>query len=428
MISRQPFEPSPPLHPFKGELLRSAILALDFFLIITALYNLKPASRSLLIEGLGASALPYVWLGSALALLVTVLLYRRILAHFGRVRVVMASCLMFVAALVVFRLLAETPTAAMAVAFYIFVDIFGVVLVEQFWSLADGSYRTDEGRRWFGFVGTGGLLGGVAGGGMAALLISHTPLQTPDLMLVAAFIVLLILALTQAIDRQGLLHRMGESNHLPVPSPGGWRLIANQRYLALIAAALLLSQVLAPLVEYQFLKIIEATYPEREARTAALSLFFSILSAVSIGVNLVLTPLILRGLGVLAGLLIQPITLASATTGFMLHPTLIPAAIMKISDRGLSYSINRAAKELLYIPIEPMLMAQAKAWIDMFGYRMFKALGSLIIIGVTALAAHGMGVVDLGWIVIGGCLLWSWVLVELYREYLRLTSTTLSRP
>lgn len=153
-------------------MLRSAILGLDFFLIITALYNLKPASRSLLIKGLGASALPYVWLGSALALLVAVLLYRRILARFGRVRVVLASCLLFVAVLVVFRLLAQTPTAAMAVAFYIFVDIFGVVLVEQFWSLADGSYRTDEGRRWFGFVGTGGLLGGVAGGGMAALLIS----------------------------------------------------------------------------------------------------------------------------------------------------------------------------------------------------------------------------------------------------------------
>lgn len=241
-------------------------------------------------------------------------------------------------------------------------------------------------------------------------------------MLVAAGIVLLILALTLTIERRGLLHRPGDSNHVTRPSPSGWRLLTNQRYLALIAAALLLSQVLAPLVEYQFLKIIEATYPEREARTAALSLFFSILSAVSIGVNLVLTPLILRGLGVLAGLLLQPLALTTSTAGFMLHPTFIPAAIMKISDRGLSYSINRAAKELLYIPIEPMLMAQAKAWIDMFGYRLFKALGSLIIIGATTLAAHGLGVVDLGWIVLGGCVLWSWVLVELHREYRRLTA------
>lgn len=417
MTTSQP----PANSPFRGELLRSLILALDFFLIISALYQLKPASRSLLIEGLGADALPYVWLGSGAALLVTVALYRKVLARFGRVNVVLASCLFFIAILLGFRLLAIAPTAAMAVAFYIFVDIFGVVLVEQFWSLADGSYRTDEGRRWFGFVGTGGLLGGVVGGGLAALLIHHTPLQTPDLMLVAAGLVFLILLLTKTIERLGLLERGEESPASTAAKPGGWRLITHKRYLVLIAAALLLAQLLSPLIEYQFLQIIEATYPEREARTAALSLFFSVLSGISIAVNLILTPLILNGMGVLAGLLLQPIAMAGATAGFMAVPTLIPAAIMKISDRGLSYSINRAAKELLYIPIEPILMAQAKAWIDMFGYRLFKALGSLIIIGVTALGAHGMGVVDLGWLVIAGCVLWSWVLVQLHREYRRLT-------
>jgi AAA family ATP:ADP antiporter len=417
----QAFDAASSLRPFKGELLRSLILALDFFLIITALYQLKPASRSLLIEGLGTEALPYVWLGSAAALLVTVVLYRKLLARFGRVNVVLASCLVFVAILVGFRLLATAPSATLAVAFYIFVDIFGVVLVEQFWSLADGSYRTDEGRRWFGFVGTGGLLGGVAGGGLAALLIRHTPLQTPDLMLVAAGLVLLILALTRAIGRRGLLERQDEGPEPAAAKLGGLRLIANRRYLLLIAAALLLAQILSPLIEYQFLQIIEATYPEREARTAALSLFFSILSGVSIGVNLILTPLILHGVGVLAGLLVQPLAMTVATAGFMAYPSLIPAAVMKISDRGLSYSINRAAKELLYIPVEPSLMAQAKAWIDMFGYRLFKALGSLIIIGATALAAHGIGVVDLGWLVIGGCILWTWVLILLHREYQRLT-------
>lgn len=246
-------------------------------------------------------------------------------------------------------------------------------------------------------------------------------------MLVAAGLVLLILALTRTIERRVLLERKEE---LPVPAAaklGGWRLIANRRYLLLIAATLLLAQVLSPLIEYQFLQIIEATYPERETRTAALSLFFSILSGVSIGVNLILTPLILHGVGVLAGLLVQPLAMAIATAGFMAYPSLIPAAMMKISDRGLSYSINRAAKELLYIPVEPSLMAQAKAWIDMFGYRMFKALGSLIVIGATALGAHGVGVVDLGWLVIGGCVLWSWVLILLHREYRHLTTPSPAR-
>jgi AAA family ATP:ADP antiporter len=415
-----------PLPKFlQGPLLRSLVFSLDFFLIITALYQLKPATRSLLIEALGADSLPYVWIGSAIALLITISVYRKMLIRYGRVQVVLASCLFFAAALVVFRLLAATHAAWVAVAFYIFVDIFGVVLAEQFWSLADGTYRTEEGQRWYGFVGTGGLLGGVAGGLLAAFLIRYTPLQTPDLMLVAAALVGLILGLTWAMDRWGLLQRTGEG----VPDPavamhaGGWRLIAGSRYLMLIAGALLLAQTLSPLIEYQFLHIIEATYPEREARTAALSLFFSVMGGVSVGVNLVLTPLILNFMGVLSGLLVQPLALAISTGGFMLHPTLIPAAIMKICDRGLSYSINRAAKELLYIPVEPMVMYQAKAWIDMFGYRLFKALGALIIIGLSQWTLAGHGVVNLGWVVLVGCGIWAWVLVTLNREYL-----TLARP
>ena len=80
-----------------------------------------------------------------------------------------------------------------------------------------------------------------------------------------------------------------------------------------------------------------------------------------------------------------------------------------------------AAKELLYIPVEPMEMYQAKAWIDMFGYRLFKALGALIIIGVSQWALAGNGVVDLGWVILLGCGLWAWVLVTLNREYQVLT-------
>ncbi len=404
-------------------MLRSLVFSLDFFLIITALYQLKPATRSLLIEALGADSLPYVWIGSALALLITITVYRKMLIRFGRVQVVLASCLFFAAVLVVFRLLATTHAAWVAVAFYIFVDIFGVVLAEQFWSLANGTYREEEGRRWYGFVGTGGLLGGVVGGLLAAFLIRYTPLQTPDLMLVAAALVCMILGLTWAMDRWGLLQRTGQTASDPsvVMHAGGWRLIAGNRYLLLIAAALLLAQTISPLVEYQFLHIIEATYPEREARTAALSLFFSVMGGVSIAVNLVLTPLILNFMGVLSGLLVQPLALAVSVGGFMLHPTLIPAAVMKICDRGLSYSINRAAKELLYIPVEPMVMYQAKAWIDMFGYRLFKALGALIIIVLSQWTLAGHGVVNLGWVVLAGCGLWAWVLVTLNREFQTLT-------
>jgi AAA family ATP:ADP antiporter len=121
---------------------------------------------------------------------------------------------------------------------------------------------------------------------------------------------------------------------------------------------------------------------------------------------------------VLAGLLVQPVMMFFSTVGFMLNPGLWSASIMKISDRGLSYSINRASKELLYIPVDPDVMYQVKSWIDMFGYRTFKIFGALIIIALAQSAELMPFMIDLNWIIMLGCVIWIGLLVVLYRDYL----------
>ena len=402
-------------------LLRTSVLFTNFFLIIMALYHLKPASRSLILEAYGTSALPYVWIGSALALLVAIFFYHHVLNRFSRLQVVLGSCLIFITILILFRIsLLVSTSKIIPVAFYIFVDILGVILVEQFWSLTDSIYSTEEGKRWYGLVGTGGLMGGVAGGGTAALVINYTALQTYDLLLIAAAIISVIFALTWLMGRLQLYSAATEVSR-PRKMKHHWQTLTQSRYLILIAVALMVAQLVSPVVEYQFMRIIEGTYPEREARTAVLSLFFSVLSAISIGINLLITPLILRYLGILAGLMVQPLALATSAYGFVIDPSLYPAATMKISDRGLSYSINRASKELLYIPIDPITIYESKAWIDMFGYRIFKVTGATLILLLTQWTSLANVQNQLSWVIIGGCILWAIVLHYLHREYQRIS-------
>ena len=402
-------------------LLRTSVLFANFFLIIMALYHLKPASRSLILEAYGSSALPYVWIGSALTLLVAIFFYHHVLNRFSRLQVVLGSCLVFITILILFRIsLLVSTSKIIPVAFYIFVDILGVILVEQFWSLTDSIYSTEEGKRWYGLVGTGGLMGGVAGGGAAALVINYTTLQTYDLLLIAAAIISVIFALTWLMGRLQLYSAATEVSR-PRKMKHQWQTLTQSRYLILIAVALMVAQLVSPMVEYQFMRIIEGTYPEREARTAVLSLFFSVLSAISIGINLLITPLILRYLGILAGLMVQPLALATSAYGFVIDPSLYPAATMKISDRGLSYSINRASKELLYIPIDPITIYESKAWIDMFGYRIFKVTGATLILLLTQWTSPANVQNQLSWVIIGGCILWAIVLHYLHREYQRIS-------
>jgi AAA family ATP:ADP antiporter len=146
-------------------------------------------------------------------------------------------------------------------------------------------------------------------------------------------------------------------------------------------------------------------------------MFFSLLGLISIVVNLGITPLIHRSLGVIAGLLAQPLMMGLCSWAFMLHSTLQLGAATKISDRGLSYSINRASKEMLYVPVDPLLIYQAKAWIDMFGYRVFKIFASLLILLFTQWLPIKLGVGHLSWFTLGICATWVGIIMVLRHDY-----------
>jgi AAA family ATP:ADP antiporter len=399
---------------------RAFILFVNFFLIILAYYQIKPASRSFFVEYLGSELLPYVWIGTALVWLLFIGMYHEIVRRFERLTIVLASCGLFIALLVGFRLWLMAASQTAAFAFYIFVDIFSVVLVEQFWSLANTVHTTHEGRRWYGFVGTGGLVGGVVSGAFAGTLIHKVGLTSQGLLLVAAALLGGVILINLAMARAGL-YQEAESEPAAKDAQKGWKPLIKSKYLLLIAAMLLAAQMAQPIVEYQFINRVEAAYADLNDRTAYLSWFFSVLSLVAIAVNLTLTPIIHRFLGVMAGLLVQPLALSLFSLAFFAQPLLTIGSAMKVSDRGLSYSINRASKEVLYIPIDPVVTYQAKAWIDMFGYRAFKVVGSLLILG---LGQAQVSVAGLSWATVAICAGWLLVLVLLAQEYRRLLPAT----
>ncbi len=397
--------------------IRAVFLFVNFFLITMALYQLKPASRSLFIEDVGAARLPYVWIITAVTMVVFISYYHRWVERYSRLHVVLGTSLVSSALLIVFRLLFNLPGPAVPICFYVFVDIFSVVLIEQFWSLTNSVYTTQEGKSWYGLVGTGGLVGGVTGGGFSALLIQRTALQTPDLMITAAATLFLIFILTWFMGRAGIYCEVEHFVHLKTATKGGWRILGHSRYLLLIAAILMLAQLVSPLIDYQYLNTVEKFYPEREARTAFLSLFFSVMGLISIGINLLITPCIHRFFGAIGGLLAQPLMISLFSWCFLFQSTLFFGCAIKISDRGLSYSINRASKELLYIPVDPIIIYQAKAWIDMFGYRIFKVSGSVLILLFTQWLPFTISVAQLSWFTISICAIWIGLILALRFDY-----------
>ncbi len=395
---------------------RSLALFVNFFLIILAYYQVKAASRSLLIEFGGADALPYTWVYSALTLMVLISGYHVLVERYTRVKVVLVSLLVFAICMVLFRVVFTPRSLVSATVFYVFVDIFSVVLVEQFWSLTDAISNGEQGTKSFWFVGTGGLVGGVVGGLLASALVKYTGLATADLLYSCAVMLFVVFLFNVGLWRAGLYTEVHERG-APHRATADWRALLKNRYLLLIAVLLCFSQLAQPVVEFQFLKMVEQTFSDTDQRTAYISEFFSLMGIVSIVINVIATPAIHRAFGAIGGLVVQPVVLALGAIAFYAQPTLNIAAAMKIGDRGLSYSINRASKELLYIPVDPILTYQAKAWIDMFGYRLFKALGSGLILAVTAWLGTPDSAAELSWLTALICGFWIITLIQLAQAY-----------
>ena len=306
------------------------------------------------------------------------------------------------------------------IAFYILVDVFSVVLVEQFWSLANSSYKTGAGKRWYGVIGSGGLAGGIAGGALASFLIEKLSFETLDLLLVSAALLFLLIAVNAFVNRLGYYKEHTSSSKVPESGKlhaEGLKEILNSRYLLLITATLLLAQLAAPIIEYQFMGAVESAIEARDMRTAFLSKFLSTVGLAALLINFFITPIVHKNLGVIVGLSAQPGLLLIAIVFYYLSPALWSGALLKISDRGLSYSLNRASKELLYIPLEPEQIYRSKAWIDMFGYRFFKVLSSVIILSLTEWFWLRLAPEDLSFVSFAIACFWIWTIVLLNAEY-----------
>ena len=83
--------------------------------------------------------------------------------------------------------------------YFVWIGIFSLMIVAQFWSFANDVYSKEEGERLLVIVGLGASLGAVAGARVADRLIE--PFGVLQLMLLGAGVLGLELLLTNYIDR-----------------------------------------------------------------------------------------------------------------------------------------------------------------------------------------------------------------------------------
>src|SRR5688572_30124585 len=182
-----------------GEGPTSLLLALNVFLLLMAYYVLKPVREALILGEGSAELKTYMSAGQVVLLAFVVPLYGRLVAMFPRIRLINIVTVFFTSCLIVFYVLANFHVP-LAIVFFLWIGIFNLMVVAQFWSFANDVYTKEEGERLFAIVGFGASLGAVVGARTADRLIE--PLGISPLLLLGGLLLVAQLLLTNYVDRR----------------------------------------------------------------------------------------------------------------------------------------------------------------------------------------------------------------------------------
>ena len=366
----------------EGETATALLMFAYSFLAMTSYTILKPISRSKFITALGADNLPYVQLSAGILIGVLMQLYSRAVARLPRRWLIPVTQAGAVVLLLLFWVLFRTDADWVSVAFYVLNLILGVLLISQFWTLANDIYDPRQAKRLFGFIGGGASLGGAAGAALTSFTVEQV--GTNNLLLVSATILTACAVLVAVIggleDIKSDPLAIGEERG--VGGGEAIRMLRSSKHLQLIALVIGLAAIGATIIDQQL--NMAAAGAKGEANTDAIAGFLAQVtfytSIIGFIVQVVLTSQIHRSGGLAVALLILPISLGSTATIILLNGALWAPAVARVLDTSLRYSIDKTTREVLFLPLPVEMKYSAKPFVDVTVDRFARALGAVLLL------------------------------------------------
>ncbi len=400
------------------ELKKTLLLQLNIFLIITVLLIVKPTINSLFLSELSSSALPLGYVLTAIMAIVGSYFYDSAMEKYALNIIVDRTIIGSVISLVLFAIAFSFNLASGYILYipYVWVALFGLLTASQFWIMANLVYNVREAKRVFGFIGAGAIAGGIFGGYLTSLLTKI--LYTENLLFVAAALLLCCLPITRYIWSTEVvkLNPFQVSGRSTPKGESPFRLIKQSKLLSLIALVIGISVLIAKLVDYQYSDYASRFIQNQDELTSFFGFWFSTLSVISLLIQLFLTKRIVGTFGVGKSLLWLPTGILIGSVLLLILPQLWVVVFIKIVDGSLKQSVNKAATELLSIPIPIEIKKKTKTFTDVVVDSIATGLaGFILIFFINALEIPSTYISLIIIILIS---LWLYFIYHLRREYI----------
>ena len=353
-----------------------------------------------------------------IALVAALFLYSKALTLLGTRKTLMGTFIltafMFLGA---HQLIAEGSVWTIGVI-YIFRLIYVVVIIEQYWSFLNSILDSATAKKIYGPIAGIASIGPIIAGHLVGQLAE--PLGTNAMLLFAAGVLVPAAVLADVAFRLGGEPKSSEEREQESKSKGiladlSLDLFKGSPLLLGMLFLIITTQIYSTALELNFQTILQEMIPEPDKQTAYSGIFFRNLNAASLGFQFVVAPIAMRYVRTSWILYSIPLVHLVAVSLLFGNNTLPYAAGALMLFKALDYSIFRASKETLYIPLSFEVRYRAKQVIDTFGYRVGEGTLSLLVAIV-----HRTGMFFSGfYLVLGVVSVFAWVgsLIPTLRGY-----------
>ncbi len=421
-----------------GEGATVLLMSFNVFVVLVAYYVIKTVREPLILTAGGAELKAYAAAFQALALMLAVPLYSYVANRVRTRTLIFAVTAFFIVCIEIFFLAYRLQTPMLGFAFYVWVGVFNVAIIAQFWSFANDIYTVPTGERLFPLIAVGATIGAPVGAWLATTLFESGLSPVTLMQLSAALLVLHSLLYRLTLARPDGVpdeHDPGDVSGASIA--GGFALVFRSRYLTLIAVLLVLLNLVNTTGEYLL-----STYASERAEAAlAIALdanpdldadafmdrffgvfygdFFFWVNSLCVVLQAFFVSRIVKYLG-LGGLLFALPVVALGNYGWVAMGLGFAAFRgLKTIENATDYSIMNTAKAMLWLPTTHDEKFQAKQAVDTFFVRFGDVLAAIVVyIGTQQLAFGSADFAQVNVVLVAA---WMIVAALVLRQYRRQT-------
>jgi ATP:ADP antiporter, AAA family len=396
-----------------------------FFFLLSSYFVLRPI-RDEVAASSGVTKLPWLFAGTLTVTLIFNPFFSALVVRFPVRKVIPISYQFFVANLLVFygvlRFMSRAEGSTVDIwtgrAFFVWITVFALFNTSIFWCLMADSFRSEQAKRMFGFIGVGGTFGSIVGSAVTASLAPRIGtlnllLMSVGLLELAVFTVVRFplqpasgagdaVPLTRGSIR-GARGAVGNQDVIGGSVWAGFTHVVRSPYLFGICVFMVLFTIGSTFLYFEQSDIVGHLYASKAARTAVLARLELAAQVLTVMTQIFFTGRIIRWLGLAATLALLPALSIVGFGALGAMPGITALAVLTVLRRAGNFALTNPAMEVLFTVVKREDKYKAKNIIETFVYRGGDQIGAWTYAGLIAI---GFGLTAISYAAIPLSLLW----------------------